>query len=632
MKRVLRLVAAPAIALSMGVLGPMTAQAASIETNESAAAAVTAVSVIPSSGNTEVVIAIDGAVTVQDFTLGTPHRVVIDLTGARLNANSRGYDGVPRGGIRNIRMAQYSATVVRVVLDMDAPRDYAVTSGTNDIRVALAGSGDFAAWSSGGTPAAASEAPMVVERVEAQPESRAQAGARPQAVVTRPAAPVEAPRPRITVTYEDADIRDVLAAFASFSGRTIVTGKDVTGAITAEIRDQPWDIALRAILQAQGLDASEDASGIITVDSYGNILAKQASEPLVTQFVQVNYATAGSLAKTVETLLSKDCSGVAAAAAAGAGATGTCHVRGQVSADSGTNALLVTEVPSRMDDLVSYIRSLDVRTPQVSIKARLISVNRTQTEQLGLSYDLGSSNSFFNKLAPRLGPDGEPAGQTEYVVELGGNALTGVANANRKYGTNSALSMIFSTMIGKFSLTSFLDALSEENLSDVQAEPQITTLDNRTARVLVGQETPVRVIDAGSAGGAGVPARANVQFKETGIILEVTPHITSNRQILMSVYAEQSQLNVVGGDLGFFTDKRNARSQVLVADGETAVIGGLTQTQITRNRSGIPLLSQLPYIGRLFSQSDTREVKQDLLILLTPHIIDEGEGRGTGRE
>ncbi|CAG0954729.1 partial Secretin GspD, partial [Anaerolineae bacterium] len=144
-------------------------------------------------------------------------------------------------------------------------------------------------------------------------------------------------------------------------------------------------------------------------------------------------------------------------------------------------------------------------------------------------------------------------------------------------------------------------------------------------KILVGEETPVRVIDAGAASQVGVPARANVQFKETGIILTVTPHITNNRQIRMSIAAEQSELRIIGGDLGFTIPKRNATTQLLVGDGETAVIGGLTQTQVVKNKSGIPLLSDLPLIGRLFSQTDTREEKRDLLIMITPHIIDEGE-------
>jgi type II secretory pathway component GspD/PulD (secretin) len=274
---------------------------------------------------------------------------------------------------------------------------------------------------------------------------------------------------------------------------------------------------------------------------------------------------------------------------------------------------------------MQYIRQLDVRTPQVALKAKIISVSRTSIEQLGLSYDLGSSAAYFNNLVPRNKPGTESTDDREGRITLGGEVMAGLGNASRKYKNGSALNLLFSTALGKYSLTAFLDALREQQLSDIQAEPSIVTLDNREAKILVGEETPVRVIDAGAASQVAVPARANVQFKETGIILIVTPHITNNRQIRMSIAAEQSELRIIGGDLGFTIPKRNATTQLLVNDGETAVIGGLTQTQVTKNKSGIPLLSDLPLIGRLFSQTDTREEKRDLLILITPHIIDEGE-------
>jgi type IV pilus secretin PilQ/predicted competence protein len=309
----------------------------------------------------------------------------------------------------------------------------------------------------------------------------------------------------------------------------------------------------------------------------------------------------------------------------GQSAGGTCIVRGDVAADSGTNSLIITEVSSRIPGLLQYIRQLDVRTPQVALKAKIISVSRTSIEQLGISYDLGSEAAYFNNVIPRNRPGTDTPETVEGRVTLGGDVLAGIGNASRKYRNGSALSLLFSTALGKYSLTAFLDALREQQLSDIQAEPSIVTLDNREAKILVGEETPVRVIDAGAASQIGVPARANVQFKETGIILTVTPHITNNRQIRMQIAAEQSELRLIGGDLGFTIPKRNATTQLLVNDGETAVIGGLTQTQITKNKSGIPLLSDLPLIGRLFSQTDTREEKRDLLILITPHIIDDGE-------
>src|SRR6185369_6754501 len=169
-------------------------------------------------------------------------------------------------------------------------------------------------------------------------------------------------------------------------------------------------------------------------------------------------------------------------------------------------------------------------TPQVALKARIISVNRTQTENLGIAYDLGSKDAFFNTLAPRVDASGN-APKFESDVLLGGEALAGIANATRKYKAGAALNLIFSAALGKYSITSFIDALRETNLADLQAEPSAVTLDNREAELLVGQEIPVRVIDAGSVGVVGQPARATVQFREIGIILRVTPHVTSNKQV-----------------------------------------------------------------------------------------------------
>ena len=596
--------------------------------------AVTSLSVVPATGKAEVVIGLNGAVDVQDFLLANPHRVVLDLNGATLGVPPRLYDKIARGAITNVRLAQYRENVVRIVIDLDGPREYRVIRGANDVRITIEGAANrFTAWHS--TPELASA-----------PQRRAAAAPAPN----RPrwnVKTIAAAQPRITVNYQDADIRDVLAAFAAFSGRTIVVGKGVNGTITAEIRDQPWDIAMQAILQSQGLAAAEDGNGIITVDSYGSILAKQATEPLITQLVAVNYARAQSLAPTIESLLSKECLGAE-------GARGSnCTQRGSVRADTATNTLVITEVPSRIADLIGYVKDLDVRTPQVAIKAKIIFVKRTSIQDLGVTYDLGSPSQFFNRLIQRPDPstftavdtdgDGIPdavGGGESYdantvIFDATGPAFAGLANASANQRvTQPALELIFRTMLGNFDLTSFINALQETQLADVQAEPSIVTLDNREASIVVGNETPVRVIDAGSVlggtGGGGVSApRATVTFKETGIKLTVTPHITNNRQILMTLHSERSDVLPAVGDLGFTIEKQAADNQLLVSDGETAVIGGLTVTKVTATRSGIPLLVDLPFIGRLFGRTSNQEDKNDLLILVTPHIVDEGEKVGS---
>lgn len=623
-------------ALALSAVAPA---AHAITPNNKRTGEVTALSVVSAAGRAEVIIGVGGDVEVSDFTLGTPPRVVLDIRGARLTMPPRLYDRVARGGVSNVRVAQYQEDVVRIVIDLSSEHDYTVTRGDGEVRIAImGGAATFTAWH-----AAAPE----IKIPEAAPAKLTVARASNIAAKTVQ----QSQQPRITVTYQDADIRDVLAAFAAFSGRTIVVGKGVAGQVTAEVRDQPWDVALRAILQSQGLAAQTDGSGIITVDSYANIAAQQALEPLTTRILPVNYARAGSLVETITMLLSKDCLGAAAASGTPtiAGQSG-CMTRGSVSADTATNRLVITDVPSRLAEILQYVSELDIRTPQVAIKAKIIFVNRTDIEDLGLTYDFGSQKQFFNKLVQRPDPstfspidsdgDGVPDGtgggtpfnENVNIIDLGGNALSAIANANARV-VQPALQLVFSAAIGKFDLTTFLDALQEVRLADIQAEPSIVTLDNREASILVGEETPIRVIDLSSAGGQGgaqganVP-RATVTFKETGIILRVTPHITSNRQILMQLHSERSNLVAAASDLGFTFQKQEAKNQLLVGDGETAVIGGLTVTQVTTSKSGIPILVDLPLIGRLFGTTRRQEEKRDLLILVTPHIVDDGEQLG----
>ena len=486
-------------------------------------------------------------------------------------------------------------------------------------------------------------------------------------------------KPRITVSYDGTDIRDVIAAFATFSGRTIVVGKDVQGTVTADISDKPWDVALQAILQAQGLAATEDASGIITVDSYRNLASNQALEPTVTQIVDINYAKAAVLRTTIAALLGRDCTGLTSMQAgvpmnqsssqggqqqSNPGAGQGCVVRGSVVADSATNKLIITDVPSRLPEIIARLKELDVRTQQVAIKAKIIFINKSGVQDIGIAYDLGTgTKQFFQQLVPRIDPttlvpvstngDGVPnamGGGTPFAgparIALGGNAIAGIANANNAIKPN-ALNLIYSTALGQYQLTAFLNALQTSSLAETQSEPSITILNNRSAEIFVGQEIPIRVIDAsaGSSGGGGGGGggsgsspnagaffpRASVSKEEAGIKLSVTPQITNNRMVLMNIKAENSSAEIAATDVGVIFNRQRAESQVLVADGEAAVIGGLTVTETTRFRTGIPVLMNLPFIGRLFSQNTKNESKRDLLILVTPHILDDGATPPPGR-
>jgi type IV pilus assembly protein PilQ len=557
---------------------------------------VTAVSLAPAAGKAEVVIAVRGAVDVKDFLLTSPDRLVLDVVGATLGQNAPAvYDGVKRGVVTDLRYSQFRPDVVRIVLDLDGPTTYKVQRAGDAIRVAFGPAARFQAW----TSKEAHE--ELVDEAPAAPSSK-----RPEVGValTRAAAAARADEPRITVTWDRASIADVVAGFAAFSGRTIILGKDVKGEVTAEVKNQPWPMAFQAVLASQGLSAQEMSGGIIRVDAPSVLSALDSLEPLETSVVRVNYAQAGSLSKTVESILTKG--------------------RGRVVADTASNALIITDTRSRLTGVTEFVRGLDVRTPQLSIQAKIIFVDRTDIEALGLKYDLGDSHQFFNKLVQRTDPStGQPFEPNVNVVDLGGNSVSAIGNADAIV-KNSALDLIYSTTIGGFALTTFLSALETSQLADIQAEPVISTLDNRQADILVGEETPVRVIDASAASGNDAP-RANVQMKETGIRLTVTPHVTNNRQILMQLHTERSALQILAEtDLGFNFAKQKADNQLLVNDGETAVIGGLTVTEVNKTRSGIPLLSGLPIVGKLFSNTQESERRRDLIILVTPRITDDG--------
>lgn len=620
-------------------------------------AAVTAVRVVPGAGRADVVLSFDGAIQVTDFTLTGPHRIVVDIAGATMQLRAPAYDRVSRAGITNVRLAQNKG-YVRLVLDLDAAREYTVVSGEGELRVSVTGPDAFAPWGGGATAVVADAPPADVVRPAPVVETKAASAPRFESkaqpyIASREMAPQQSQEPRVNFSFVGVPIREVLSFFSSVSGRSFVTGSTVTGTVTAEIVGQPWDIALSKILQSYGLSAVEDSTGIITVDSYKNLAARVASEPLVTEVIPINYAKASELAVTIRQIMAACSSGAAGgsseivdvsappadagaappeagAAPAGGGASGpttsNCG-RGTVAIDSKTNTIIITESVSRLPELVRYAKDLDVRTPQIAIRAKIISVDRTGTEALGLSYDVGANstagtNGRYCRLFICTDAAGEPLDNTDIIV-LGGDAFFGVANANRQFGQTGSLNLVASVIAGDYRLSAFLDALSTQELSDVQAEPSTTTIDNRKATLFAGQDFGY-LLTPPPVPGQITQAQATIARQEVGITLEVTPHVTANRQISMEIMAVQQSLIGIT-TAGPSINERRAQNEVLVADGETAVIAGLTQTQVIRTKSGIPYLMNLPYVGRLFSQTRTEERKQDLLILVTPHIVDEGE-------
>jgi len=578
---------------------------------------VKAISILPAPGRADVLIGVRGSVDIKDFTLTAPARIVIDILGATLDGGLTAYDGLNRGGIVNVRYAQFRSDVVRVVVELDALTDYRVERTPDGVLLSLGTERSFGGWSSSDGAAAPEAGEAGAPEQEPEPI--------PQVSVTPAAVPIpQQEGARITASWDSTSIVDVIAAFATYSGRTIIPGKGVTGMVRGvEIRNQPWDAAFQAFLEAYGLAAEELPSGIIRVEDQAELAARDTLQPLQTRLIAINYAKASSMVGTVEAVLSQ---------------------RGRVVADTGTNALVITDYLSRMNDIEQFVRGLDVQTPQVSIQAKLIFVDRLSVEEFGVQYDIGTDQQFFNKLIQRPDPttaepvdtdlDGVPDAlvpQAQFpkntnIVDLGGSSLSAVGNADATI-INPALELIYSTALGNFDISFFINALQRVELADIQAEPVSTVLNNREASVLVGDKVPIRIVDVSATTTGGTQAnavpRATVRFEETGIRLVVTPHVTTNRQVLMDIHAERSTVRLAPVDIGYTFQTQEATTQVLVDDGESAVIGGLTVTEVSVTKSGIPYLVDLPIIGPLFGFSSQQEVRRDLLILVTPHIVDD---------
>ncbi len=556
-------------------------------------------------GTARLAIGIEGTVTSRHFVLADPARIVVDLEGATLGDVGE-YDGLRRGAVKDVRVRQHEVNVVRVVLEFDKLPAYEVDQAVPGFIGLTYRDEPFEMW-------------------EARRRDIAQGNPLPLAPVTAntpaQAAPQQAELPSyrstgyvpssrgardslISIEFVNTPMTEVAEMFARYSGKSILVGPAVKSVVNGTIINKPWDQAFAAVLAQQGLSSMELPGGIIRIDEPGALAQLDSLERLETEMVRLNYAKASALVTSIKPMLTPG--------------------RGEAVADSSINGLIIRDTRTRIQQVVDFARSLDIKTPTVAITTKLIFVDRTDLQQLGFKYDIGTNTQFYNKLIQRYDPlTGQPFNPNVNVVNLGGSAISAISNADALI-SGSALDLAFSTAIGGFSVTSFLSALGRVEMTDVEAETVIHTLDNQQAEIISGEETPVRVIDASSFGQANQAPRANVEFKQTGIKLKARPSVTANREIRLEIEAERSSIQpLAAADLGFNIPMQTAKSTLLVADGETAVFGGLVQTTVSRNRSGIPMLSALPFIGNLFSFSEDRENRKDLIIMVTPRIVED---------
>jgi type IV pilus assembly protein PilQ len=595
------------------------------------------VRIAPAGQQTEITILTSGPVQVKDFQLADPARLIVDVQGARHALPRSDYDDIGRGGVVRLRTSQFRDDVVRLVFDLSREENYRVVHDGNRVRLVFSNPGsDFDPWTTGGASLASSDPGMddTAARSGAPDAERGTSGATAGGSMARPAngtgsvaarspmhpasarlpvAQAASGQPRISVTYDSASMLDVLAGFSEFSGVSIVPSAEAAKMTVrgVDIRNQPWDVALDAILSAQGLGWRRMQSGIIVVDKLAN-LRSQDTLQTETRVFRINYAGADSVAATLKQLASP---------------------KGQVVAYKGTNSVIVTDAPPVVSRMDSLVHALDRKIPQVSIEAKIVFVDRTNLRNLGIAYDLKDRRGAqFTEPVQPTDQANQTSGQNQQnqskfkqtFVNLAGSSVAAVANAGA-FTTDNALQILAETAIGQFSLFTFLEALQQHGLTDVQAAPAIQVVDNHTARIQVGERTPIRILEPQAQLSQ---ATVNVQFEDTGIILQVTPHITNNNQILVDLHAERSEVqdkSNIGG-LGYNFSEQTGDSRVLLNNGQTAVIGGLTESQVNESERGVPLLMDIPILGNLFKTQSHNEEKRDLIILVTPHIVGSSAG------
>jgi type IV pilus assembly protein PilQ len=425
-----------------------------------------------------------------------------------------------------------------------------------------------------------------------------QGGAPSPVQITQAAAPVgldTVSAPRISVAFVDTPMEDVLLSFADFSGWSVVFGPDVSGVVNAEVRDQPWSVALGAILESHGFAWHETAPGILRVDRIDELLRVRSWAPMEVRAVPVRFAEAVVYESAVRALLSE---------------------RGSVAVLKERNLLLVRDTPAILGAVDRLVRELDVRPPEVTISATLLIVNRSRLAEMGVLYSWSRPPGGATE---RGGSGGPVAG-----VGIRGPAVSAIGNANQRVSMPS-LRLLTDLLMGRHRVSAFAEALESAYLSEVEATPQLRVQERHTARILVGERVPVPVFqtlgpDAVAADGLARLQPVGVQFQDVGIRLEVTPQVGDCDALLLDVHAERSGVERSESALGFVFQTQEAVTRVLAKSGETVVLGGLILREEAELRSGLPLLMRIPGLGPLFRLTRREWVERDLVILLTPSL------------
>ncbi len=381
------------------------------------------------------------------------------------------------------------------------------------------------------------------------------------------------------LSFQNAEIRTVLGFLADYGQVNIVTSPEVQGNVTFSLKNVTWRQALDIICKTYALTAVEEAGyfRVTPTKTYLDEVStlekhkfdKEKMVELNTAVMKIDNASADELVKTVTPLLSE---------------------RGKVQTDKRTNNLIIRDVPTNIDKIEKLIADLDKPTRQIKISAQMVEVSTTDMQEWGVNWASGghgtrNGKSWSDSITITPGDVANPAGTGTFK---------------------------FANLPKQFNISATIQALVSNGKGKVVAHPEITTVDNKEARIQMGQRIPIKQFDQSG--------NVVITFEEVGSLLSVTPHITSENRILMALKPERSSYSFDPN--GVIINTSNAETNVVVENGQTAVIGGLTTQDVLNNRTGIPVLKDIPVLGYLFSYSQKSVQSRDLVIFVTPTIVE----------
>jgi type IV pilus assembly protein PilQ len=406
---------------------------------------------------------------------------------------------------------------------------------------------------------------------------------------------------RITLNFQDIEVRSVLAIIADVTGFNLVASDSVTGSVTLSLEDVPWDQALDLVLRSHGL-ASRQEGNVIVVAPARELadMERQALEartqmealaPLVSEYVEVKYARAEDLAQLLR----------------GGDGFGLLTERGRVAVDRRTNMLLIQDTAEQIQAIQRTLDRLDVAVRQVQIEARIVIARDSVSKELGVNWGVESTRGFRAAddgtfVSRDINPQGLNRARGSLAVDLGSVA--------------PMTSFGFGYLSGDILLDLELRALESENKSQTISQPRVITANQRTATIIQGEERAFQSVDA-----QGNP---DVQFKEAELSLEVTPQITPDNRIVMELVITNDSFREAPPGTEPPIDTNRIETQVLVDNGETVVLGGILTTEELSRIVKTPFLGDLPVLGRLFRFNEQSNQKVELLIFITPRILDDG--------